>query len=251
MNLSEYDDYQFQSVTKDGLELGEGKAEKQYWEDKKEEFEDFTEWYKELLGKAANKVQISNRLMTTAITIVTSKFGVSANMERLSKGQAFGTGGQTATKIVEVNPLHPVVKSLAAQAKEDPENEGLKDSAWLLFNIAMVTSGFAIDGENGGVFAERVERLLRDKLNVATEAASEELPEFAPDADDDDEDEDDEDEDEDDEDEEEEEEEEAEDAEEEAEEGGDDDGEDEVEEATEEGGDEDGEDEAEEGHDEL
>merc|ERR1711881_386659 len=125
-NLNEYDDYQFQSVTKDGLELGESKAEKQFWEDKNEEFEDFTKWYKELLGSTVNKVQVSSRLGDTALTIITSKFGVSANMERLSKGQAFGTGGQTATKIVEVNPLHPVVKSLAAKAKENPEDGGLK-----------------------------------------------------------------------------------------------------------------------------
>merc|ERR1712096_152895 len=74
MNLSEYDDYQLQSVTKDGLELGETKAEKQFWEDKKEEFEKFTEWYKEVLGAGVNKVQISTRLADTPITVVTSKF---------------------------------------------------------------------------------------------------------------------------------------------------------------------------------
>merc|ERR1711907_404663 len=147
---------------------------------------------------------------------VTSKFGVSANMERLSKGQAFGTGGQSATKVVEVNPLHPVIKSLAAQAKENPEDEGLKDSAWLLYNSAMVTSGFAIDGESGGEFATRVERLLRNKLSVAADATPDDLPEFAPDAD---EDEDEDEEDEEDEEEEEEEEDEAE----EAADGGDDD----------------------------
>lgn len=207
MNLTEYDDYQFQSVTKDGLDLGETKAEKQFWEDKKEEFEDFIAWFKDVLGSQVNKVQVSSRLSETALTIVTSKFGVSANMERLSKGQAFGSGGQTATKIVEINPMNPVIKALSAKTKDTPNDPQLKDLAALLYDSALVQSGFAIDGDNGAAFGLRVGRLVRDGLEVEQDAKAEELPEFAADEDEDeDEDEDDEDEDEEDEEEEEEEE---------------------------------------------
>merc|ERR1712083_1273209 len=48
MNLNEFDDYTLQAITKEGLDLGDGRAAKKYLEEKEEAFEDLTEWMKEL-----------------------------------------------------------------------------------------------------------------------------------------------------------------------------------------------------------
>merc|ERR1719433_471907 len=50
MNLNEFDDFTLQAITKEGLDLNEGRAAKKYMEEKEEEFEDLTEWLKDLYG---------------------------------------------------------------------------------------------------------------------------------------------------------------------------------------------------------
>merc|ERR1712048_1010215 len=74
MNLSEYDDFTLQAITKEGLDLNEGRAAKKYLEEKEEEFEDLTEWMKELYGSAVQKVTLSNRLEETPMIVVTTKY---------------------------------------------------------------------------------------------------------------------------------------------------------------------------------
>merc|ERR1711881_583564 len=62
MNLSEYDDYQLQSVSKEGLELDSSKKKKKYFEEKAEETEEFRDWLKETYGDKITKVEVSQRL---------------------------------------------------------------------------------------------------------------------------------------------------------------------------------------------
>merc|ERR1711941_209007 len=50
MNLNEFDDYTLQAITKEGLDLAEGRGAKKYLESKEEEFEDLTEWMKDVYG---------------------------------------------------------------------------------------------------------------------------------------------------------------------------------------------------------
>merc|ERR1712179_41000 len=108
MNLNEFDDFTLQAITKEGLDLNEGRAAKKYLEEKEEEFEDVTEWMKELYGSAVTKVALSDRLEETPMIVITTKYGYSANMERISRGQAFGNRSPTkASKILEINFRHP------------------------------------------------------------------------------------------------------------------------------------------------
>lgn len=147
MNLSEYDDYQLQSVSKEGLELDSSKKKKKYLEDKAEEFEELRDWLKDIYGDKVTKVEVSQRLESTPMAIVTSKYGVSANMERLNKGQAFGADAQTATKILEINFRHPIIKALKKSSKDGPKEQKNIDLANLLYDSASISSGFAIDGK--------------------------------------------------------------------------------------------------------
>jgi len=204
MNLADYDDYTLQSVTKEGLDLNDGKGGEAYQKEKKEEFEKLTSWMKDLLGSKVSKVEISLRLETSPIIIATTKYGHSANMERITRGQAFGKTSGRATKVVEINPRHPIMISLLERVTEDEENQETKDLAQVLFDMALIQSGFPIESEDIPDYSGRLERVVREGLGVAGDAPIEEMPEFKDDDSDEDEDEDDdEDEDEDDDDEEE------------------------------------------------
>merc|ERR1719373_884199 len=198
MNLNEFDDFTLQAITKEGLDLNEGRGAKKYMEEKEEEFEDLTEWLKELYGDKVTKVTLSNRLEETPMIIVTTKYGYSANMERIARGQAFGTKQPTkASKILEVNFRHPVIQGLKEQIVDDAE--AAQDLAQLLFDSALLQSGFVIEADSIQTFASRVDRIVRNGLGVDLEAEVEPMPEFADDEEDDedydDDDEDDEDED--------------------------------------------------------
>lgn len=198
MNLSEFDDFTLQAITKEGLDLNEGRAAKKYMEEKEEAFEDLTEWLKELYGDKITKVSVSNRLEETPMIIVTTKYGYSANMERIARGQAFGSKNPTkASKILEINFRHPVIIALKEQVSGDADSEKAKDLAQLLFDSALLQSGFVIEADAIGTFASRVDRVVRSGLGVEADAEVEALPEFAEDeedaGDDEDEDEDEED----------------------------------------------------------
>lgn len=187
MNLNEFDDYALQAITKEGLDLNEGSAAKKYLEEKEEEFEDLTEWLKEVYGSAVTKVVLSDRLEESPMIVVTTKYGYSANMERISRGQAFGSRTPTkASKILEINFRHPVISALKDQVADDADSEDAKDLAQLLFDSALLQSGFVIESDSIGDFASRVDRIVRQRLGVDADAPVQELPEFEDDEDDDD-----------------------------------------------------------------
>jgi len=81
MNLNEYDDYEFQSITKEGVEL-DGKQMKDYLQTKEEEYNDLKTWLKDLYGMKISKVTISPTLSESPMAIVTAKYGYSAHMEK-------------------------------------------------------------------------------------------------------------------------------------------------------------------------
>merc|ERR1712048_25658 len=192
MNLNEFDDFTLQAITKEGLDLNEGRGAKKYMEQKEEEFEDLTEWLKDVYGDKVTKVTLSNRLEETPMIIVTTKYGYSANMERIARGQAFGSKNPTkASKILEVNFRHPVIIGLKDKIADD--TDAAKDLAELLFDSALLQSGFIIEADSISTFASRVDRIVRQGLGVEEDAEIEALPEFPEDDDEDDEDEDDED----------------------------------------------------------
>ena len=71
-------------------------------------------------------VKISNRLVTTPCSVVTSKYGWSANMERIMKAQALSDDSRASymrgKKTLEINPRHPLIKTLRERSIEDPES---------------------------------------------------------------------------------------------------------------------------------
>merc|ERR1712038_1195079 len=160
-----------------------------------QEFEPLTDWMKECYGSKVSKVTLSSRLESSPMIIPTGKYGQTANMERITAGQAFGRAGAKATKLVEINFRHPVIKALndkVSALDEDTDDQDLKDYANMLYDVALVNSGFAINADMITEFEKRMERVVRSGLEVDSAATVDAMPEFAEDEEDDDDDDDDE-----------------------------------------------------------
>merc|ERR1712115_338052 len=167
--LKEFDGKNLVSVTKEGLELPEDEEEKKKREADKEKFEPLCKVMKDILDKKVEKVVVSSRLVSSPCCIVTSQYGWTANMERIMKAQALRDtstmGYMAAKKHLEINPDHSIMSNLRVKADADKNDKSVKDLVLLLFETALLSSGFAL--EEPAVFAQRIHRMI--KLGLGTE----------------------------------------------------------------------------------
>nr|QWE91200.1 heat shock protein 90 [Placidida sp.] len=175
--LKEFDSKKLVCATKEGLKLEESEDEKKKFEEAKAECEGLCTLIKETLDDKVEKVLVSNRLADSPCCLVTGEFGWSANMERIMKAQALSASSSmsymASKKTMEVNPMHPIVVALREKAKA-AASEGdktVKDLVWLLYDTALLTSGFSLD--EPVVFANRIHRLIKLGLSIADEGDDE------------------------------------------------------------------------------
>merc|ERR1719376_253064 len=76
--LKEYDGKTLVSVTKEGLELPEDEEDKKKFEEQKTKLENLCKVMKDILDKKVEKVNVSNRLVSSPCCIVTAQYGWSA-----------------------------------------------------------------------------------------------------------------------------------------------------------------------------
>ena len=177
-NLTEFDDFKFSNASKDDLKFGDDtEAAKARLKKIKEEFKDFTKWWKEILpSEEVEAVKISNRLVTTPCSVVTSKYGWSANMGRIMKAQALSDDGRMAymrgRKTLEINPGHPIIKALKEKSEDDAGDEDTKRTALIMYETALLESGFMFEEPKG--FAGRLFDMVRRDLGVQADAEVEE-----------------------------------------------------------------------------
>nr|ANO39922.1 heat shock proetein 90 [Stegobium paniceum] len=182
--MKEHDGKQLVSVTKEGLELPEDDDEKKKREEDKAKFEGLCKVMKSILDNKVEKVVVSNRLVESPCCIVTSQYGWSANMERIMKAQALRDtstmGYMAAKKHLEINPDHPIVENLRQKAEADKNDKAVKDLVILLFETALLSSGFTLDEPQ--VHASRIYRMIKLGLGIDEEEVmmTEDVP--APDA---------------------------------------------------------------------
>ncbi|XP_058125010.1 heat shock protein 83-like [Anopheles ziemanni] len=166
--LKEYKGKQLVCVTKEGLELPEDEAEKKKREEDKAKFENLCKVMKSVLENKVEKVVVSNRLVDSPCCIVTSQYGWSANMERIMKAQALrdssAMGYMAGKKHLEINPDHAIVETLRQRADADKNDKAVKDLVILLFETALLSSGFSLD--EPGTHASRIYRMIKLGLGI-------------------------------------------------------------------------------------
>nr|KAF6341341.1 heat shock protein 90 alpha family class B member 1 [Myotis myotis] len=179
--LKEFDGKSLVSVTKEGLELPEDEEEKKKMEESKAKFENLCKLMKEILDKKVEKVTISNRLVSSPCCIVTSTYGWTANMERIMKAQALRDnstmGYMMAKKHLEINPDHPIVETLRQKAEADKNDKAVKDLVVLLFETALLSSGFSL--EDPQTHSNRIYRMIKLGLGIDEDEVTAEEPSAA------------------------------------------------------------------------
>merc|ERR1719213_173912 len=128
-------------------------------------------------GVKVEKVEISKRLTDSPVVVVTSQFGYSAQQERVMKAQSFQNKDQVSTmsgrKTLEINPNHPVVVDLLNKVKADKEDKAALDTAQVLFQTALIESGYEI--ADPSALVNRVYRLMSKELGVDPDAPLKEV----------------------------------------------------------------------------
>ena len=164
--LKEFEGRQLVCATEEGLTLPGDDEETEL----KETFKQTCDKIKEVLGDHVENVIISNRMENSPCCLVSTKYGYSANMQRIIKAQALRDSTSMmmvpSKKIMEINPQHLLIRQLKdAAAKDDKANAQVcSDLAWVLFETALLTSGFTLS--NPSSFADRVHRLVAHGLGL-------------------------------------------------------------------------------------
>merc|ERR1711982_243032 len=187
--LADYEGKKFVSIQKADVKLDETEDEKKRFTKLKDMYKPLTDWWKEKLtdltekgamkdaGVKVEKVELSKRLTESPVVVVTSQFGYSAQQERVMKAQSFQNkdqvGMMSGRKTLEVNPNPPVIADLLSKVKADKDDKPALDTAQVLFQTALLESGYEI--ADPSALVNRVYRLMSKELGVDPDAPIKEV----------------------------------------------------------------------------
>ncbi len=143
--LTEYDGKKLKAVDRGDLELDSEEEKKEKEEKKKEtqeQYKDLLEFIQEKLSANVKEVRFSSRLTESACCLVADEYGINANMERIMK--AMNQDVPKSKRILELNPGHPIMKTLGNMYAADKADPKLSDYCDLLLDQALLTEGSPI-----------------------------------------------------------------------------------------------------------
>ena len=166
--LKDFDGHKLVCITKENFKLEETEEEKKKKAEEEKLNEGLCKAIKDILADKIEKVFISQRLVASPCALVTSEYGWSANMERIMKAQALRDSSMstymTSKKSLEINADHPIIAELRKKVAADKDDKTVKDLVLLLFDTALLTSGFSL--EDPTTFASRIHRMIKLGLSI-------------------------------------------------------------------------------------
>ena len=149
--LMNYKEKNFKNISQGDLDL-DTEEEKKELEKKQEASKDMLTSLKEALNEKVKEVKLSTRLVDDPVCLSADE-GMSFEMEKvLSAMPDANPYGMKATRILEINPNHPIYEALQNVYAKD--SEAVKDYASLLYDQALLIEGFPID--NPAEFSRKI-----------------------------------------------------------------------------------------------
>jgi len=151
-SMREFDGKKFVDVAKGDVKFGsedEQKAEKAELDKSAEELKGFLEAAKKALEAKVSDVKVSNRLTDSACCLVAAEHAMPPSMVRMMR--AMHQEVPDDKRILEINPTHPLIRKIAAEA--DPA-----ESMKLVYDLALIAEGSSV--EDGAAFAKKMSDLL-------------------------------------------------------------------------------------------
>jgi len=166
--LKDFDGKKLVSLTKENIDFGETDEEKKSWEEKVKDFDGLCKLIKETLGDKIEKCILSKRVVDSPCCLVTGEYGWSANMERIMKAQALRDSSMSSymssKKTMEINPENTIIMEMKKKADADSNDKTVKDLVNLLFDTALLQSGFSLSDPSN--FATRIHRMIKLGLSI-------------------------------------------------------------------------------------
>jgi molecular chaperone HtpG len=153
-HLTEFDGKQFQDVARGALDLAGFDSEEEQQQQKKlaEANEPLVERVKVALAEQVEEVRVTNRLTESPTCLVVGEQDMGQQMRRIL--EAAGQSLPESKPIFELNPEHPLVQKLDAEADEDRFAELCK----VLFDQAQLAIGGQL--EDPAAYVHRLNKLL-------------------------------------------------------------------------------------------
>ncbi len=148
--LQEFDGKPLQDVARGELDLGE--EEKEAQEKLKQESEALVERLQAALEGQVQEVRATSRLTDSPACLVVGDYDMGAQMRRML--EAAGQEVPESKPILEVNPTHPLLEKLDAEADEDR----FADLASIIFDQASLAEGGTL--EDPAAYVARLNKLL-------------------------------------------------------------------------------------------
>lgn len=172
--LRDYENFKVTNVQKGKLKLDDEHEEKKLKALQKH-YEPLTSWWQKQLTGEISRVDVTLRLVNDPVIVVSTEWGQSAQMEKMMKIQAFVSDEQQmymkGSRVLEINPSHPIIKKMLTMVKDDDETNRLKDMASSLYAIGAVSSGYDLDKPEN--FVQNVYGLFTKDLGIEGEGIEE------------------------------------------------------------------------------
>lgn len=138
--LMNYKEKTFRNAAQGDLDL-DTEEEKEALNKSKEENKDLLTFMKEALGDEVAEVKLSNKLTEDPVCLTAGE-GISFEMEKVFANMPNQSPMPKATRILEINPNHPIFETLKTLYASDKDK--VKEVTEVLYDQACLIEGFAI-----------------------------------------------------------------------------------------------------------
>jgi len=152
--LSEYEGKPLRSVAKGDLDLGEleDKEEKASFEKVADDYKVLTDKIQEKLGDKVKDVRVTHRLTDSPSCLVVEEEDMANNLRKML--EAAGQKVPVTQPILEINPLHPLLKKI----RDEQDEQRFSDWSGILLDQALLGEGGQL--EDPALFVRRMNALL-------------------------------------------------------------------------------------------